>query len=93
MPSGRAQQFCQNKHLIQEEISEPARGKTIITITHRPETVQNADRSLVVENGGIAGCGTHEEPLCQADRTGASPRSARARRGAHRRVIPCQKGR
>lgn len=93
MPSGRAQQFCQNKHLIQEEISEPARGKTIITITHRPETVRNADRSQVAENGGIAGCGTHEEPLCRGGRYRRFTEIRESAEGCTSSCISCQKGR
>ena len=34
---------------------------TFITIAHRLATVQNADQILVVEDGRIAECGTHEE--------------------------------
>ena len=33
----------ENEHLIQQAISELIRGKTIITITHRLATIQNAD--------------------------------------------------
>lgn len=51
----------ENEHFIQQAISELTRGKTIITIAHRLATVQNADQILVVEDGRIAECGTHEE--------------------------------
>ena len=51
----------ENEHLIQQAISELTRGKTIITIAHRLATIQNADQILVVEDGHIAECGTHEE--------------------------------
>ena len=51
----------ENEHFIQQAISELTRGKTIITIAHRLATVQNADQILVVEDGKIAECGTHEE--------------------------------
>lgn len=51
----------ENEHLIQQAISELTRGKTIITIAHRLATIQNADQILVVDDGRIAECGTHDE--------------------------------
>ena len=51
----------ENEHLIQQAISELTRGKTIITIAHRLATIQNADQILVVDDGHIVECGTHEE--------------------------------
>ena len=51
----------ENEHLIQQAISELTRGKTIITIAHRLAPIQNADQILVVDDGKIAECGTHNE--------------------------------
>ena len=51
----------ENEHLIQQAISELTRGKTIITIAHRPATIQQADQILVVDDGRITECGTHEQ--------------------------------
>ena len=51
----------ENEHLIQGAISELTKGKTIITIAHRLATIQNADQILVVDDGRIVECGTHEE--------------------------------
>ncbi len=51
----------ENEHLIQQAISELTRGKTIITIAHRLATIQNADQILVVDDGKVAECGTHDE--------------------------------
>ena len=50
-----------NEHFIQEAISELCRGKTLIVIAHRLNTIRNADRILVIRNGQIAESGTHDE--------------------------------
>ena len=55
----------ENEHLIQQAISELTRGKTIITIAHRLATIEKADQILVVDDGKIAECGTHEELIRQ----------------------------
>ncbi len=49
-----------NESHIQAAISELVRGKTLLVIAHRLNTVQNADQILVVENGCIAECGSHD---------------------------------
>lgn len=51
----------ENEYLIQQAISELTRGKTIITIAHRLATIQQADQILVVDDGRITECGTHEQ--------------------------------
>jgi ATP-binding cassette subfamily B protein len=50
-----------NESHIQAAISELVRGKTLLVIAHRLNTVQNADQILVVEDGRIAERGTHKE--------------------------------
>ncbi len=50
-----------NEAAIQQAISELCRGKTLIVIAHRLETIKNADCILVVEDGIISGKGTHED--------------------------------
>lgn len=50
---------------IQEAISELVKGKTLLVIAHRLNTIQNADQILVIDNGQIAQQGTHEELLKQ----------------------------
>ena len=59
----------ENEHLIQAALSELTRGKTIITIAHRLATIENADQILVVADGRIAECGTHQELLKKREPT------------------------
>lgn len=54
-----------NESYIQEAISELVKGKTLLVIAHRLNTIQNADQILVINNGQIAQHGTHEELLEQ----------------------------
>ncbi len=50
-----------NEHFIQEAISELCRGKTLIVIAHRLNTIRNANIILVIKNGKIVESGNHEE--------------------------------
>ncbi len=54
-----------NEHAIQEAISELCRGKTLIVIAHRLNTIREADRILVIRNGQIAESGTHDELMAK----------------------------
>ena len=54
-----------NEHFIQEAISELCRGKTLIVIAHRLNTIRNADRILVIRNGRLAESGTHDELMAR----------------------------
>ena len=46
---------------IQKAIAGIAGKRTIIAIAHRLSTIRNADKILVIENGKISECGTHDE--------------------------------
>jgi ABC-type transport system involved in Fe-S cluster assembly fused permease/ATPase subunit len=48
---------------IQETLDRVARSRTTIMIAHRLSTIVNADQIVVLDNGGVAERGTHEELL------------------------------
>ena len=49
--------------LIQRGMETLMAGRTIFVIAHRLSTIRQADRILVIENGGISEMGTHAELL------------------------------
>ena len=54
-----------NESYIQEAISELVKGKTLLVIAHRLNTIQSADQILVISEGQIVQKGTNEELLAQ----------------------------
>ena len=48
---------------ILQHLRETRKGKTNILIAHRISTLQDADQILVIDEGAIAECGTHQELL------------------------------
>jgi len=46
---------------IQKALVQLCRGRTTIAIAHRLSTLKNSDRIIVIDEGRIAECGTHEE--------------------------------
>jgi ATP-binding cassette subfamily B protein len=53
----------ENESLIQEAISRLIKSKTVLVIARRLRTVTGADRIIVLDNGALAGVGTHEQLL------------------------------
>ena len=56
--------------IVQAALEQAVRGRTIVAITQRSSTMQNADPSFVLEDGRIVERGTYEElPLREDDIT------------------------
>ncbi|MDC3123516.1 ATP-binding cassette domain-containing protein, partial [Gammaproteobacteria bacterium] len=49
--------------LIQDAVERLTKGRTSIIIAHRLQTIQEADRVLVLDQGQVAEIGRHEELL------------------------------
>ncbi|MGY4794276.1 ABC transporter ATP-binding protein [Lysinibacillus fusiformis] len=50
-----------NEMEIKEVIDELMQGKTVVVIAHKLNTIQNADKILLLKDGQIAEQGTHDE--------------------------------
>jgi ATP-binding cassette subfamily B protein len=58
-----SQMDVETEKQIQEAIAELVKGRTTIAIAHRLSTLKNADRLIVLKEGGIVEMGSHEELL------------------------------
>lgn len=56
---------AENEQKILSALGELTRGKTVIMIAHRINTIKNADHIIAVENGSIVQEGTHSELISQ----------------------------
>lgn len=55
-----------NESYIQEAINELVKGKTLLVIAHRLNTIRQADQILVIADGRISEQGTHDELMERA---------------------------
>ncbi|MCY9845061.1 peptidase domain-containing ABC transporter [Vibrio caribbeanicus] len=58
----------ESQALIQNNMQDIGRNRTVITIAHRLSTVRNCDRIIVLHKGQIVEQGTHDQLLDQGDR-------------------------
>lgn len=57
----------ENEHLIQKALKELTKGKTVLMIAHRLNSITDADSIMVVDDGRIVEEGTHTELLESGD--------------------------
>jgi ATP-binding cassette subfamily B protein len=55
----------ENEHDLMAAIAELTRGKTLISIAHRLNTVRGADQIVVLDAGCIVQRGTHDDLMCE----------------------------
>lgn len=53
----------ENESVIQKAVAKLTEGKTVIVIAHRLSTITGSNQIIIVEDGKIAGIGTHNELL------------------------------
>lgn len=56
-----------SESLVYDAINNISKGKTVINISHRISTIKDYDLIIVMDNGKLAGKGTHEELLNSCD--------------------------
>lgn len=54
-----------SERALQAALNEITEGRTTIAIAHRPVTIENADRVVVLESGCVVATGTHESLLLE----------------------------
>lgn len=55
----------QSEQQVQEALGTLMQGRTVVVVAHRLSTIEHADLIYVIEDGGVAEAGSHEELLAQ----------------------------
>ena len=50
-----------NEDLLQKALAKLSEGKTVLVIAHRLSSIKEADSIVVLEQGKVIDCGTHDE--------------------------------
>jgi ATP-binding cassette subfamily B protein/subfamily B ATP-binding cassette protein MsbA len=58
----------QSERLVQEALAMFQKDRTVLVVAHRLSTITGADQILVLEQGEIIECGTHQELLSRGER-------------------------
>ena len=58
----------QTERLVQEALERLSQGRTTIAIAHRLSTVRDAHQIVVLDRGGVAETGAHDELLAAGGR-------------------------
>jgi subfamily B ATP-binding cassette protein MsbA len=55
----------ESEKLVIDALEKLMKGKTVIAIAHRLSTIRDADQIVVIEGGGVAESGTHDDLMAK----------------------------